>query len=90
MYFSSFRSFASWSFYEFNFLTFAQRFWIALNVIGVNEKIFASVIWCDEAKAFLCVEKLNCTFRFCHGLIPYLVVVITLYIPCYRTIAFFL
>src|SRR3990167_4755714 len=29
------------------------------------------MIWCNETKTFLFIEKLNCTFRFCHTDFPH-------------------
>lgn len=64
-YIGSFRTFASRTFYVFDFLSFAQRIRIALNVVSVNKKIFAALVWRNKAEALLGVEKFNFTFRSC-------------------------
>ena len=75
VYFCGFRTFATWTFYVFYFLSFAQRLCVASHIVGVDKEIFAAIIWCNEAKAFLNVEKFNGSFgfvRFGHEKLPFL------------------
>ena len=53
MHFGGFWTFAARAFYVLDFLPFAQGSCIALHVICMDEEIFPTVVWCDEAEAFL-------------------------------------
>lgn len=62
VYLRSFWAFASRTFDEFNFLSFAESVNITLNVVCVDKQVFAAIIWCNEAETFLNVEKLDGAF----------------------------
>lgn len=61
-YLRSLWTFTAWTFQIFDLRSFLYGLNIALNVASVNEKFLAAVVWSNEAKAFLLVEKLDCTF----------------------------
>jgi hypothetical protein len=62
-YIGGFRTFPSRTFYELDFLSFAKRFRIAMDIVSVYEEIFTAVVWSNESESFLNIEELNCTCR---------------------------